>query len=251
MKTYQKVVSFFMRVIPQLYQVPILVYHSIDGVGQGAITARVFKSHLDFFEKNGYRAVSLQELAGLIKNKDAARAPLIALTFDDGYEDCYRIAYPLLKKAGYPAALFATFNRIGHPGYVTFAQLKEMAEAQVMTIGSHTMTHTDLLRLDTQGARYEIEDSKKALQDSLQLPVEFFAYPWGAFSADIQDIVKQAGYRAAFSTNSKIGAALKTRDLFALRRMTAAARDSFLRFLVKTSGFGSCFARRVKPRGLR
>ena len=60
---------------------------------------------------NEYRWVSLIDIAtGHAKERSK---PRVALTFDDGWEDTYRVAFPHLKRLHVPATVFLCTNLVG------------------------------------------------------------------------------------------------------------------------------------------
>jgi len=102
---------------------------------------------------------------------------------------------------------------------LTWDQLREMARAGI-TIGSHTMTHPVLTTMSSQDAMRELAESKTILEREVGQPIAFFAYPFGGhehFNSEIQALVKQAGYRAAFTAVN--GFNHRDTNRFALRRM--------------------------------
>lgn len=246
MKPYIKIINTFRTSLLQLYQIPILIYHSVGGDYIDAVPLDLFKRHLIFFKDNNYNVISLDKLTELLLKKDKIIMPTIALTFDDGYKDSFTYAYPVLRQYGFSATLFVIVNKISQQDYLDFNQMRQMVDDKLITIGSHSMNHPDLLKLDKKELLYEIETSKKVLEENLKCKIDLFAYPGGAFSPYIIEVVRQAGYKAAFTTNSKINIKLQMRYIYMLRRMTVDVDDSFLRFLVKVSGFGTCFARKIK-----
>lgn len=113
-------------------------------------------------------------------------------------------------------------------------------------MGSHAMEHRYLLNLDQRQLIFEIKESKRILEDNLGFKIDFFSYPWGGFSHSIQDIVRDAGYKMAFTTNQGISRSIRHKDPYALKRLTMNCKDSLLRFYFKISGFGYCFSRKIK-----
>jgi len=241
----QRILGIFKTLFPWFYEIPILVYHSIGGDKRESLPLALFKKHLQFFKENGFQVISLYRLIELMKEKKITSPSFISLTFDDGYADCFYLAYPLLKEYGFPATIFVVVDKIGQKGYLDFAQLKQMPNDKLVTIGSHTMNHRDLLSLDEKGLFYEIKESKRVLECNLNCKIDLFSYPWGRYSPHIQEILREVGYQAAFSTNLKVNNGLHSKDLYALRRLTLDPQDSYLRFLVKISGFGTFFARSI------
>jgi peptidoglycan/xylan/chitin deacetylase (PgdA/CDA1 family) len=184
----------------------ILMYHYIDDWQEQSslvmgltVSPDKFESQLTGLMDLGYSFISIDELYKNIKNKRNSPKDIV-LNFDDGYSDFYRFAYPILKKYGIPATVFAIVNRIGSPGYLDWDQLKEMDRTGIITVGSHNMDHISLSKADPNKAKKEIEESRKILEQNLHQSIQFFCYPNGDFDFAVADMVKDAGYRSAVST---------------------------------------------------
>jgi len=85
----------------------------------------------------------LEEVASRLDEGRSLPSRCAVLTFDDGYEETCTVAWPLLKRFGFPAAVFVTPAEVGLPGFATWEQVARMAR-DGMTIGSHTMHHSYL-----------------------------------------------------------------------------------------------------------
>ena len=155
----------------------------------------------------------------------------MALTFDDGYQDFYTNAFPLLKKYKMKATLYIIINKLDKPGYLTKAELKELAESGLVEIGSHTFNHPDLRALKAKNAKFEIASSKIELEKRLGQLIPTFAYPFGYYAGEQLAIVKAIGYEAAVSVNP--GSRHSTQDLFALKRIRPGSRggSEFVKWL--------------------
>jgi len=180
---------------------PVLVYHA---VGDGRLSPRErryqvslaqFEAHLDVVAASGRRVVSLAELwAGV-----GQRVPAAAITLDDGRESDYRLVLPRLLERGWPAEFFVNPATIGQPGYVSWAQVREMAVAG-MGIQSHGYDHVTLWGLDRAGLRRQLGDSRRALEDATGRPVEFLAAPFGHLTRGTVRAALEQGYRAVCSS---------------------------------------------------
>ncbi|MFQ5342508.1 MAG: polysaccharide deacetylase family protein, partial [Anaerolineae bacterium] len=154
--------------------VPILMYHYISVPPLGADKIRVglsvppanFEAHLQYLKDNGYHSISLHQLLlNLTRGEPLPERPII-LTFDDGYRDNYENAFPLLQKYGFTATFFLITNFIdeGRPAYVTWEQVKQLAQAG-NEIGAHTRDHPDLRGKDIDFLVWQILGSKEAIQN--------------------------------------------------------------------------------------
>jgi len=121
----------------------------------------------------------------------------VIITFDDGWDDIYNVAYPMLRDHGMRATFFISTNWIENlEGVVSWAQLEEMS-AGGMELGSHSVTHPYLTEADPEWMKYEIEGSKEALETHTNKTVTALAYPFGLYDDTVIEAVKTAGYLAA------------------------------------------------------
>ena len=173
-----------------------------------AITPSQFERQLAFLRRAGYQDLSLGELAGRLETGQSLPRRAVAITFDDGYADNYRYAWPLLKKYGYGATIFVItdfisqdtrFDRARPPHLkpaplLTTEQLREMAAGGV-EFGSHGCTHQPLTGLDAATRTEELGRSRRDLAALLDREIISFAYPYSRTDASCQAAVAEAGYR--------------------------------------------------------
>ncbi len=223
------------------YVVPIIMYHSVDNprhLSGIVVSPSSFRQQMDFLKRNDYHVISLDALITAKREKRHLSKNNVIITFDDGYDDNYTYAFPVLKEYGFPASIFVITNLIGKPGYLTWEELKEMEKSQI-TIGSHTVDHVYLPGVPLDWQSYQIKESKRVLEEKLGHTIDFFAYPSGGFSDGTKDIVEAAGYRAALTTNR--GNKRFNEDVYELKRVRFKDKDSSLGLWAKLSGFYNLF----------
>lgn len=185
--------------------VPVLVYHSVRPiyddmtmeVKQFTVTPPIFEKQLQYLIESGYRAVSLEDLILASENKKVLPDKPIVITFDDGWENQYIYAFPLLSKYGLTATFFVFTNAIGHERYLTWEQVQILSDAG-MIIGSHSKSHPYLnLIFDNEKLIEELADSKSILENKIKKEVNTFAYPFGVMTPEIASLLKNYGYIAA------------------------------------------------------
>lgn len=196
----------------------VLNYHKVDNMNISlSVLPKDFDAQMAYLKENGYHAISPQELyAGLTEDAELPDKPVL-ITFDDGYVDNYIYAYPILKKYGFKGTIFAITSFMGtQPNYITWEQAREM-EADGMSIESHTVTHRSLTELSDAQLQDELVNSKKILEEKLDKKIDFVAYPTGTYNLHIAGLVRDAGYKAAFTI--KYGNVDKASNLYALERV--------------------------------
>lgn len=161
-----------------------------------------FERQLVELRRRGRRFISLAELVAELGNGEPEPDDCVVVTFDDGWMDNYEFALPILKRLGVTATFFVIAD---HPRQGTHdakrmgrKELKQLVK-EGFTIGAHTRTHPDLTRVAPEMAREEIAGCKADVEQTLGLPVDFFAYPGGAFNWKVARLTQEAGYKAACS----------------------------------------------------
>lgn len=117
-----------------------------------------------------------------------------AITFDDGLIDVYEIAYPFLKSKNIPFTIFVITDFLDTEGYITTEQLKELASDELVTIGSHGLSHEILPSLTKTEIINEFNNSKKILEDIIKKEVDIFAYSHGQYNKETIKLSKSYRY---------------------------------------------------------
>ncbi|GEM_PF-90735 len=194
----------------------VLTYHRItDDIEPGNMAVPVVR----FAEQMAYLADS---------KKNGTK-----ITFDDGWEDNYTNAFPILKKYGLKATIFLTAGKIDTPGYLTTAQIKEMAEYGI-EFGGHSVSHPRLSQVSVDEARAEITGSMEIIGKIGTVPIFPFCYPHGDYNEEVKKLVKEAGFDRAYTV--KPGKNSESSDPYELRRTEISGIDTMFDFRKKLAG---------------
>ncbi|WP_051822354.1 polysaccharide deacetylase family protein [Desulfonatronum thiodismutans] len=195
----------------ELFQtgVPVLTYHQIRSCPWKArirglyVSPRVLNRQIAELKAAGFSFVDLPaSFASRNEQKN------VVLTFDDGYSNVLANAAPILQRHQAPAMLYVVAGMLGKTNVwdtvhgevvgslMTKEQVREWLD-QGLKIGSHTMTHPHLPAISRRQAMQEIDGSRKMLEDAFQVPVLSFCYPYGEYTPQIVELVRQAGYQTA------------------------------------------------------
>jgi peptidoglycan/xylan/chitin deacetylase (PgdA/CDA1 family) len=193
--------------------VPVLNYHSVgEAASDYVVPVAAFEQQLDWLATEGFRTISLHDLAESRAGRSVLPSRAIILTFDDGRSDAVKVVLPSLRKRGMRATFFIITGRVGEPGFLTWEEVRALAAAG-MEIGSHTRTHPRLPDLADDAAEKELKDSKSRLEAEIGRPVEVLAYPYNALRSHTESVAAAAGYRVAVAGSAHGGS-----DLLRLRR---------------------------------
>ncbi len=191
---------------PERYQtVPILCYHRFGAPAtKMMITPASFAAQLEWLAKNDYRVIPLAELRPFLEGRKALPQRAVVITIDDGYESVYRHAFPLLKKFGFAATVFAYTDFIGAGGdALSWAQMQEMQSSGLIDVQSHSKSHRNLIERNAgeTETRYrsnieqEIRLPRELLNKRLQgANVRHIAYPFGDANQVVLDHAAQQGF---------------------------------------------------------
>jgi peptidoglycan/xylan/chitin deacetylase (PgdA/CDA1 family) len=193
-------------------RIKVLIYHRVSDseklcaeLGSLCVHVGRFRRQLSILDRWGFTPITFRDYQLFRAGKlNLPKKPII-ITFDDGYQDVYEFAYPLLREFGMSAVVFALAdpkirtNTWDHTRGISDAplmvdrQLVELHEAGI-EIGSHGMAHRALPYIPKEEAREEISRSRMLLEILLNSPVLSFAYPYGLANEAVKKMVQEAGY---------------------------------------------------------
>jgi peptidoglycan/xylan/chitin deacetylase (PgdA/CDA1 family) len=197
--------------------VPALIYHKVGVRPAGTIFKGLYVSPELFEKQRG--ELKRAGMAGVGMGRGLARVGkgwiALAITFDDGFENAFRNSLKPLAENGFHATQYLVAGMLGgrNEWDIKLGEVPEklMDVAQVREwlaagheIGSHSMTHPNLCEIPPAQAREEITASKKKLEDTFGVPVEHFCYPYGGWNESVRDLVAEAGYLTACTTDRGI-----------------------------------------------
>ncbi len=216
----------------RLKSIPVLMYHSIntnDTNNSLIVTPEQFDKNVTDLLKNGYTPITATELDLAWESGHPLPSKPILITFDDGYEDNFTNAFPILQKHKVKATIFIITGSVGRRNYLTWDQIRTMHQSGLIDIESHSVTHRDITRLSAKEFSAELTESKKALETELKKTITIFSYPYGQQKRAYMPILKQAGYKMAFSTQT--GLASFTQGVYYVKRIKAMPEQSFVAIL--------------------
>jgi peptidoglycan/xylan/chitin deacetylase (PgdA/CDA1 family) len=166
--------------------VPIIEYHRIVPVAEAGNSRRSlvvppqkFAAQLDALKKAGWHTITLAMLANDLGAQVKPPPRTFVITIDDGWDDGFTHALPILVQHGYMATYFVIAGRIDHPGFLTSAHLQALVAAGD-EIGDHTMDHVYLTRQHGAKLTYEIDAAAARIAQVTGYWPESLAYPYGS-----------------------------------------------------------------------
>jgi peptidoglycan/xylan/chitin deacetylase (PgdA/CDA1 family) len=238
---------------PNKPSIPILMYHSISDDAETvhpyyriSTSPQQFASQMKYLHENGYRTASLTEIVSQLQRQAAVVDKRVVITFDDGYRDFYRHAFPALNQYGFSSTVFLPTAYIGdHPiqfkgkDCLTWGEVQELNRHGIL-FGSHTVTHPQLRELSAPAINAEVANSKATIEEKLGSAADSFSYPYAFpqtdsdFTKMLRDSLRRAGYRNGVSTI--VGRANRTSEPLFLERLPVNSCDDQALFSAKLAG---------------
>ena len=214
----------------------ILIYHQIgaDNGKQMDLDRDHFRRHVAFLTNSGFSILPLRE--AIDRRAEPESHKHVVLTFDDGYDDMYRNAYPLLEELQIPFTVYLTSHPIeaqsplsndGRSVPISWEQVNTMQESGLVTVGAHTHTHPDFRTLEASRAEQEIGISTDLIERRTGVRPEHFAYPWGYWSSSGDHAVRAHYSSAVLGGGKPIDAAT---DPLMLNRIPVQLNDGVVFF---------------------
>ena len=218
----------------------ILMYHMISGPKTAAevkyaCPPKRFEQHLKMLLSAGFKPVSINAIEDYYINQTPLPENAFLITLDDGFEDNYSNAFPILQRYQIPAVIYLATGLVGKTNQwmntpefserkmLSWTQIKAMA-GKGISFGSHTVSHPKLTELDDESVGKELVQSKRIIEEQLGVACSHFAYPYGLLTEKTRELVQQAGFKTACSTRS--GFNNTDRDPLILHRIEVYGDDA-------------------------
>lgn len=208
------------------------MYHHIGSLPENAddirkgltVSSEEFDEQLKYLKESGYETLTLGQLLGAIEKKQVP-SKIAVLTFDDGYDDNYKDALPVMKKYNMVGTFFIITGKIGASEYMNEDQLKEIVKAG-NELGSHSVSHPSLDKSKGLALQNEVVKSKEKLEELSGQKVVSFCYPAGKYNEDTIKALQDAGYKIAVTTRASSGV-VDISKLFEVSRYRISSSMSF------------------------
>jgi peptidoglycan/xylan/chitin deacetylase (PgdA/CDA1 family) len=189
--------------------VPVIAYHKFSKEKADVLTVKesAFEEQMRYLKENGYRVIPMEAFFDFLEYRRPLPRKSVVITIDDDWYSTYEIAYPILKKYGYPATLFVYTDLILSGGRTLSWDLLREMSSHGMDVQCHTKTHRNLAKRAGQESfreyfetlKKELGDSAETIRKRLNREVRYLAYPYGDTNPLVIAFLKKAGYRGAFT----------------------------------------------------
>lgn len=219
-----------------------ILYHDIAyNDSPMSVTPELFEKHIRYLVDHSYYFVSSSQIEQYLNSELSLPEKSVFISFDDGCRGVLDYALPILKKYQAQASLYISNSFIGKDGFVSWTELKELADSGYFSIGSHSYAlHHQYWLPETQSVYFPIHQSrdesdeqyqlrllddfsrsKAEIEKYIQKEVRSFAYPFGVHNSTARRILSKAGFHVALTSNNRYRSSVKVgENPFSLMRYT-------------------------------
>ena len=188
--------------------VPVLMFHHVEDMnkakeaGHASLTVGIdyFKKDLEYLISKGYVTITPADLIAFFDSGIKLPAKSVMLTFDDGYEDNGTEMYQTMLAAGVKGTIFLPTGLMNNPGYLSWEKIREMNGSGKIYFGNHTWSHRNmggsLSVIETEAKTADTQLNDHGLNGN-----KVFAYPYGVENGQAVKLLKNMGYKMAFTTS--------------------------------------------------
>mgnify|MGYP006085625417 FL=1 len=166
------------------------------------IKNEIFIEHLNEINNKKIQFISFEKFKKIIKTNIDKN--YILLTVDDAFQSFYINAWPILKNKKIPFVLFVSTREIGKHGYMTWKQIKEVSDNNLVTIGNHSHSHEHLVDWPDDEIKSDLENSIQIFKKKIGYSPKIFSYPFGEYSNNFKKIVSSLDFEFAFGQHSGV-----------------------------------------------
>jgi peptidoglycan/xylan/chitin deacetylase (PgdA/CDA1 family) len=233
--------------MPPPLVLPILMYHKVSEKENGKLTISVdrLESQLDCLKRLGYQPISFSELQDFVERRQPLPQKPVLLTFDDGYQAIYDLAYPVLKKHQFKATMFLPTKYLGgfndwdggRDQIVSQETIRRM-NGNLIEVGLHSHKHESFKSYSASQIETDVKECIRTLEGQQCRFAPVFAYPYGALPAkrELRQAMKQTFRKEGIAFAVRIGSRVNhfpLSDTFELKRIGINGTDSLRQFKIK------------------
>ncbi|UII25266.1 polysaccharide deacetylase family protein [Fulvivirga maritima] len=206
-----------------------------------------FEQHIKYLKEEEFEIMTLSEAIDYLKDGSKERK-IAVITVDDGYKSFQTGAMPLLKKYGVTATLFINTETVGGSSYMSWEDIQEVNKEGI-EIGNHSHSHGYFLNYEN-AIRYkhfqsDVAQAQNLFKKHLTEEPKVFAYPYGEYDQEMEDIIKEMGFIGAVAQNS--GVMNSSSDFYAIPRFPMASSYASLKGFKEKAKMQTLFVQSEKP----
>jgi peptidoglycan/xylan/chitin deacetylase (PgdA/CDA1 family) len=217
------------------------MYHRVGDLPENAdatttdltVPTASFEEQMTFLDKQGYTSITPDQLYDWLSKGKAIPKKSVVITFDDGYQDAFDNAVPILSEHHFVGVFGIITGFVGTRDYADW-QMIGTAKDKGMIIVSHSYNHFDFSKHSYADQEYSIAKSTVDITDNLGFTPAYFIYPYGTYNADTENILSVHGYVMAFTT--AYGFAQKGENLLEIPRVRVHGKEILSRFEYDVAG---------------
>ena len=181
-----------------------LMYHRFDENKYPSTNVRmeIFKKQIDIISDLKISFLHPKNLEEQLSKPNKIKK--ILFTVDDGFQSFYDNAWPILKKENIPFILFISTDYIGKKNYMNWDQIKEIEKSGLGIIGNHSHSHEYLVDKPDEQIHKDINQAITLFKKELGHSPKYFSYPFGEYSNNFKQILKNLNFNIAFGQHSGV-----------------------------------------------
>lgn len=217
----------------QSTEIPIIMYHHMTAeksrVGKYTVHVNEFESDLKYLKENGFETVTVSDLIAYTEGNGTLPIKPIMITFDDGFESFYSLAFPLLKEYRMKAVMSVigsvsqeysdkNDHNINYSN-LNFAQIKELSESGFVEIQNHSYNmhqyesgkRKGISKLKSESTQEysqhlssDLTKNQQVLKENCGIEPQCMVYPYGAYSKETLPIIKELGFKATLLCEERL-----------------------------------------------
>ena len=198
-------------------RIPILSYSLINDSGEPlSLSKDTFESHIKWLNDNGFTFLSVREAYEMITTGNNVPKRPVVISFEDGYDDVFSNAYPILQKYHAKATVFISSDNINEESYLNEFMMKAMYKDGISFQG-HSKNNKKLHLLNYDEQYKYLKESKDKIEGILKNKVEILMYPYGSYDGDTIEAMDKLGYKMGIG--NRYGYAREDNGIYNVRRI--------------------------------